>query len=148
MAGGAGVCGKLVRPVSGFSFCACIRSPHRRALEVFLACFPCLPGHPGNRHAALAVTAPLQAIGLLTQLHLLLFLSFFLCQVIKDKATGVSAGFGFAKFTDTPSAQAALDKVAKTVLFGQVRTHVQVFVTCALACVGWAGAEAVHCLRG
>lgn len=40
-------------------------------------------------------------------------------KVIKDKATGVSAGYGFAKFADTPSAQAALDKVNKTVLFGQ-----------------------------
>ncbi|KAL4437767.1 hypothetical protein ABPG77_005679 [Micractinium sp. CCAP 211/92] len=40
-------------------------------------------------------------------------------KVIKDKATGVSAGYGFAKFTDTASAQAALDKVNKTVLFGQ-----------------------------
>ncbi|PRW50946.1 oligouridylate-binding 1-like [Chlorella sorokiniana] len=40
-------------------------------------------------------------------------------KVIKDKATGVSAGYGFAKFTDTASAQAALDKVNKTILFGQ-----------------------------
>ncbi|PSC75397.1 oligouridylate-binding 1-like [Micractinium conductrix] len=40
-------------------------------------------------------------------------------KVIKDKATGVSAGYGFAKFTDSTSAQLALDKVNKNVLFGQ-----------------------------
>lgn len=40
-------------------------------------------------------------------------------KLIKDKATGVSAGYGFAKFTDTGSAQAALDRVAHSVLFGQ-----------------------------
>lgn len=54
-------------------------------------------------------------------------------QVIKDKATGVSAGYGFAKFSDTASAQAALDKVNKTVLFGQVRTCPAPVLPCAAA---------------
>lgn len=40
-------------------------------------------------------------------------------KVIKDKATGVSAGYGFAKFTDQAFAQVALDRVNKAVLFGQ-----------------------------
>ncbi|KAL4537847.1 hypothetical protein Ndes2526B_g04291 [Nannochloris sp. 'desiccata'] len=40
-------------------------------------------------------------------------------KVIKDKATGVSAGYGFAKFTEQPFAQIALDRVNKAMLFGQ-----------------------------
>jgi len=40
-------------------------------------------------------------------------------KVIKDKATGVSAGYGFAKFTEQPFAQVALDRVNKALLFGQ-----------------------------
>ena len=40
-------------------------------------------------------------------------------KVIKDKATGVSAGYGFAKFTDQAFAQVALERVNKMVLFGQ-----------------------------
>lgn len=40
-------------------------------------------------------------------------------KVIKDKATGVSAGYGFAKFADTTSATLALEKVNKATVFGQ-----------------------------
>ena len=40
-------------------------------------------------------------------------------KVIKDKATGVSAGYGFAKFTEQTFAQIALDRVNKAMLFGQ-----------------------------
>jgi nucleolysin TIA-1/TIAR len=40
-------------------------------------------------------------------------------KVIKDKATGVSAGYGFAKFTEQAFAQIALDRVNKAMLFGQ-----------------------------
>lgn len=40
-------------------------------------------------------------------------------KVIKDKATGMSAGYGFAKFVDQAFAQVALDRVNKCILFGQ-----------------------------
>eukprot|EP00887_Chlorella_sp_A99_P001281 scaffold14.g1281.t1 len=40
-------------------------------------------------------------------------------KVIKDKATGVSAGYGFAKFADYASATVALEKVNKATVFGQ-----------------------------
>lgn len=65
-------------------------------------------------------------------------------KVIKDKATGVSAGYGFAKFVDQNLAQRALDVVGnKCILFGQevrvnwafikehqddIATHYHVFV--------------------
>lgn len=64
-------------------------------------------------------------------------------KVIKDKATGVSAGYGFAKFTDPGHAAVALERVHKVLLFGQemrvnwafqkeqqeeVAAHVHVFV--------------------
>ncbi|KFM27801.1 Nucleolysin TIAR [Auxenochlorella protothecoides] len=40
-------------------------------------------------------------------------------KIIKDKATGIPAGYGFAKFVDAISAQEGLDLVGKPVLFGQ-----------------------------
>lgn len=40
-------------------------------------------------------------------------------KVIKDKNTGVSAGYGFANFSDPVSAQGALDKLGRLSLFGQ-----------------------------
>ena len=40
-------------------------------------------------------------------------------KVIRDKVTQVSAGYGFARFTDQDSAGAALEKVGKCILFGQ-----------------------------
>jgi nucleolysin TIA-1/TIAR len=40
-------------------------------------------------------------------------------KVIKDKNTGVSAGYGFANFSDPMSAQGALDKLGRLSLFGQ-----------------------------
>jgi len=40
-------------------------------------------------------------------------------KVIKDKATGVSAGYGFAKFTDKAYAEIAFEKVNNFILFGQ-----------------------------
>jgi nucleolysin TIA-1/TIAR len=40
-------------------------------------------------------------------------------KVIRDKVTQVSAGYGFARFSDQDAAAAALEKVGKCVLFGQ-----------------------------
>jgi nucleolysin TIA-1/TIAR len=64
-------------------------------------------------------------------------------KVIKDKATGVSAGYGFAKFSAAGAAQAALERVNKALIFGQemrvnwafqkevqeeVASHIHIFV--------------------
>lgn len=40
-------------------------------------------------------------------------------KVIKDKVTGISAGYGFANFTETPFAQLALDKLGRISMYGQ-----------------------------